>query len=329
MPITLKTPSFITPDTDLSITFQATEANGDPTANTQFTASRQFNTMGFSNPSTSAQQISGTTDANGNGTFSLYADFPNGAFNSIAINAGLAVDRVPVGVYSPSLDPNIVVEGGHYENGDIVVDNDVIISNGLKFMVTFPNDHKPDKDEIIFLCIGSYFTYNIVDIQQSTAVFRLPAGFSGTHPLNNDNSLFYGVIKKSGNCVVPNLTKIVVKGAPQRLDLLQPSINSFGGEYINIYANSLGVTLSIPVNENNISVNDSYQLVYSTHENLSLVTEIKSGVIEDNSVPTEYTTPPQFFPPMNNTPAWFWYIITDSSGVSHASRVTSRIIDTM
>lgn len=327
MPIKLKAPSFTSPGEDLSIDFQAIDANGEPIANAEYTASRQFNSMVFSNPVTSDIQIKSTTAEDGSGSFKLYANLPSGAFNAITISAGVALDRLPVGVFSPSTAPNVVVEGGYYENGDIVVDNDSIISDGLKLMVTLPV--VAQKDETIFLCIGSYFTYTIVDSPKTTATFRLPSGFSGSHPLNNDNSLFYGLIKSSGNCVVPNLTKITVKGAVPSLNLLQPSVVSIGGEYINTLANLIGVTLSIPANQSDINKDDGYRFVYSTNEDLSDFKEIQSGKIEDSSEPTTINTEQNFFPQINNTPAWFWYIITDSNGISHASRLTSRIIDTM
>lgn len=330
MPIIISSPLFTEPTAVLPIEFKALNTVGDPVASTNFTVSRQLITMPFANPNEYVSSRTGQTDADGKGRAEFYAALPNGTFNIIKIVAGNSVDIFPAGAYSTGLSSNVIIDGSSLEEGNIVVEQDDIVTKGLKIKVTLPK--VAAQNDLVFLAIGTYYIPHIMDEVSNTVTFRLPAGLSGAHPIGERATIIYGTVDYAGNCIVPMTSTLVVRGAVPVIQMLAPAVAiqaDVNSTTINIVNNALGITITIPENQSIVKEGDKYQFFYTLNEGEEVVTNLG----EEKTVPAlpsvlKYTTEPNALPARDNVTINFWYKITNSDGVAYFSAPATRILAT-
>ncbi|EKN5031121.1 hypothetical protein EFV60_15535 [Yersinia enterocolitica] len=258
----------------------------------------------------------------------MFANFPSGSFNVVSVSSNSTASSAPVGVFNTSQPALVIIDNAVNIGGTIQVTQAMIAQIGLTIRVVLP--FVVTTSDTVFLSIPPFFEYRIpVTSTDSSVVFSIPAGFAGAHALNSGNhDLYYGVIQASGNASVPNLTTITVVGQPATQPLLPVRIVNVGGNYINQLDNALGVQLTI-TDQAEIAAGDTWTLVYSTVGPTGTSVPISNGTVSETEPPISFTTAPNFFPALNDTPAWFWYTIARTGRPTLVSTPVQRIIDTI
>lgn len=332
MSITTTSPIYISlPEKILPISFVATDEQSQPIADRPYTVMRNFKTTYFAPPHQFEDIIADDTSPTGAASFTLQTGENTGSYNSVTINVdgGATIATVPTAIYNANEPASVIVDNASYSDGKIIISLEEVEANGLSIMVNVPA--RAQKDEIFFLSIGSFFTYYIAKSETSTAVFNLPPSPVVPYPFEENNVLFYGIIHKTGNCTVPNLSELVIQGIEPSVPLTAPLVQSTGGEYINVTANTHGVRISIPSGQDDIKAGDTYQMVYALGTATSAATTITSGTVAgpDPYTTIEFTTESDYFPKVSETKIWFWYVVTSSTTGQKRSVVVSRILDTL
>lgn len=309
--------------TPIEIKFRAVNQNNNPIANAPIEAVARLSYMRV----TSTSHV---TDANGEGRVVLVPQSSSECYDMLRVTVAGQQHTVPVVIYNPNKSPSLFVDYAIGYDGEYSIDQSYIINNGLLAQARLSAIASPA--DTITIIIGSFHQDRIPHQSGTSFNFMFPAAYLNQHAMTPGKyKIFYCHNTPSGNMYIPSFTLLEVYGINPVNRLLPLLINSRVPGYINITDDLYGVPMVIPGNQAGVTIGSSWKAFYSTVDpaltNSNFIL-LGSGTVSSMS-PIDFTTVPGVFTGLNNTHAWFWYSVTNSSGISYTSYLNEVIIDTI
>ena len=307
-------------NTKMIVRFKVTNAENQPVSMANVHVELVYNYMIISNHSPQ-------TDCDGEGEVELVAIPGIGNYDILKIVvAGQSTSR-PVVLYNPTKNSEVLVDEAVLIDDEYYLTREQLLAGGLSIQVDL-SELATTKD-YAFLIINSYIQFRIPLSPSTNFNFYLPPESLQDYDIDlGKYKIFYGLHSESGNNHVPDYTvlNITYSQADQALSPLL--VESIAGQYINIVANLSGVKLTIPGDQPLLQDGALWEMYYTLQSPDNSRTTIASGVVNAiNEI--EYTTPPDYFPAMENTLIFFSYkIISPPDAIEHQAPAVELILDT-